>query len=143
MLYSLTISQSNSLSLLFLISRFSQDAIAAESFYSTVRKLDSGDVDSALSVSEHTIEGETRVGGQDHFYLETQGCLAIPKRENGEMEVVSSTQGVEAAQKCVARALNVPNNRIVVKVKRIGGGFGGKETRSTYLSTAVAVAANK
>ncbi len=114
-----------------------------ESYYPTVRRLESGDVDSALSDSDQCLEGVVRVGGQDHFYLETHGCRAVPKGENGEMELVPSTQGVEAAQKSAARALDVPYNRIVAKVKRIGGGFGGKETRSTYISTAVAVAANK
>ena len=109
------------------------------------------------------------VGGQDHFYLETQGCLAIPKGENGEMEIIASTQGLHRTQTLAALALNVPANRIVARVKRIGvcvcvcvcichcvcvsitsltntslgGGFGGKETRSFYLSTAIAVAAHK
>ena len=83
------------------------------------------------------------MGGQDHFYLETQGCLVIPKGEGGEMEIIASTQFVDGIQKCAARALGVPSNLIVAKVKRIGGGFGGKQTRSTYLSTAVAVAADK
>ena len=120
-----------------------QDSIATSSFYSTVRKVETGDVDSDLSSSENTVEGMVHVGGQEHFYLETQGCLVIPKGEGGEMEIIASTQGVEATQKFAARALGVSSNRIVAKVKRIGGGFGGKETRSTYLSTAVAVAADK
>ncbi len=120
-----------------------QDAIAVESYYPTVLRLESGDVDSSFSDSDQCLEGMVRVGGQDHFYLETQGCRVVPKGENGEMEIVSSTQGVEATQRCAARALDVPYNRIVAKVKRIGGGFGGKETRSCYLSTAVTVAANK
>ena len=123
--------------------RNTQDAIAAGSFYSTVRKIETGDVDYALSISEHMLEGVVRVGGQDHFYLETQGCLVIPKGEGGEMEIIASTQGLQRTQKLAARALGVSSSRIVAKVKRIGGGFGGKETRSTYLSTAVAVAANK
>ena len=83
------------------------------------------------------------VGGQDHFYLETQCCLVIPKGEGGEMEIIASTQDLKAIQMCAARALGVPSNRIVAKVKRIGGGFGGKQSRSSYLSTAVAVAADK
>ncbi|XP_064383993.1 xanthine dehydrogenase/oxidase-like isoform X2 [Halichondria panicea] len=120
-----------------------EDAIAVESYYPTVLRLESGDVDSGFSDSDQCLEGMVRVGGQDHFYLETQGCRVVPKGENGEMEIVSSTQGVEATQRCAARALDVPYNRIVAKVKRIGGGFGGKETRSCYLSTAVTVAANK
>ena len=125
--------------------RFSniQDAIATGSFYSDVCKVETGDVDSALSNSELMVEGVVHVGGQEHFYLETQCCLVIPKGEGGEMEIIASTQYLSGTQTSAARALGVSSNRIVAKVKRIGGGFGGKETRSLYLSTAVAVAASK
>ncbi len=117
--------------------------MAAKSFYPTVRRLESGDVDSAFSQSDHTLEGLIRVGGQDHFYLETQGCRVIPRGEGGEIEIVSSTQWIQSVQKYAALALGVAYNKVVAKVKRIGGGFGGKGGRSTYISTAVAVAASK
>ena len=83
-------------------------------------KVEDGDVDKALSESEHVLEGECRVGGQDHFYLETQACLVVPRGENQEMEITSSTQGVATTQTYVTRALGIPRNRIVSKVKRIG-----------------------
>ena len=85
-----------------------------------MRAVANGDVDSALSAAEHRLEGQLHMGGQDHFYLETQGCLAIPKGENGEMEIIASTQGLHSTQMLAALALNVPANRIVARVKRIG-----------------------
>lgn len=120
-----------------------QEAISANSFYQLTPKIECGDVDSAFSSSKHSIEGEIQVGGQEHFYLETQACIAIPKGERGEMEIISATQNLLGTQLGVAKVLGVPSNRIVAKVKRIGGGFGGKEAQSVYLANAAAVAANK
>ena len=97
-----------------------QDAIKANSFYPTERKIEDGNVEVAFASAQHVIEGTSRVGGQDHFYLETQACIAIPKGEDGEMEILASTQGLSDTQKQAASALGVPANRILVKVKRIG-----------------------
>lgn len=83
------------------------------------------------------------MGGQEHFYLETQACLAVPKPEFGEMEVFSSTQNPAETQAYVAKVLGVSANKVNARVKRMGGGFGGKETRSVQLAGIVAVAANK
>uniref|UniRef100_A0A8C4GQJ5 Xanthine oxidase n=1 Tax=Dicentrarchus labrax TaxID=13489 RepID=A0A8C4GQJ5_DICLA len=93
--------------------------------------------------ADHILEGEMHIGGQEHFYLETNVTLAVPRGEDGEMEVFASTQSASKTQSLVAKALGVPANRVVVRVKRMGGGFGGKESRTTVLSTVVAVAANK
>uniref|UniRef100_A0A8C0V8W0 Xanthine dehydrogenase/oxidase n=1 Tax=Cyanistes caeruleus TaxID=156563 RepID=A0A8C0V8W0_CYACU len=87
--------------------------------------------------------GEMYLGGQEHFYLETHCTLAVPKGEDGEMELFVSTQNPMKTQEFAANALGVPSNRVVVRVKRMGGGFGGKETRSTILTSVVAVAAFK
>ena len=89
-----------------------------------------GDVESGFAAADHVLEGEVRMGGQEHFYLETQCCIAVPKGEAQEMEIISSTQNVTKTQFTVASVLRVPANRVVCKVKRMGGGFGGKETRS-------------
>ena len=97
-----------------------QDAIAGNQFYDGVLTISDGDVEAALGEAEHVLEGEARVGGQDHFYLETQACLAVPKGEDGEMEITSSSQGLSFVQRCAAAALGVPWNRIVTKVKRLG-----------------------
>uniref|UniRef100_A0A8B9QN24 Xanthine dehydrogenase/oxidase n=1 Tax=Apteryx owenii TaxID=8824 RepID=A0A8B9QN24_APTOW len=120
-----------------------QEAIEKQSFFKLIRKLNKGDVKKGFEESDHILEGEMYLGGQEHFYLETHCTVAVPKGEDGEMELFVSTQNLMKTQEFVANALGVPSNRIVVRVKRMGGGFGGKETRNTILSTVVAVAAFK
>ncbi|XP_044163721.1 xanthine dehydrogenase/oxidase-like isoform X2 [Acropora millepora] len=121
-----------------------EEAIAAESFLdSTPLCIEKGDLKAGFDESDHLLEGEMRVGGQEHFYLETQASIAVPKGEDGEMELFVSTQNPTLTQLLVARALGVPQNRIVVRTKRMGGGFGGKETRNCPLTSVVAVAATK
>ena len=97
-----------------------QEAIAAGQFFDRVRTIKEGDVDGSLAGAEHTAVGQLRIGGQDHFYMETQASIAVPKGENGEMEIFSSTQYVDSVQKSAAAALGVPANRIVARVKRAG-----------------------
>ena len=120
-----------------------EEAIAAKSFFAFDPKISIGDIAKALTSSDHMIEGEMRTGAQEHFYLETQAVIAIPKGEHGEMDIIASTQNPTKTQMVVAHVLGVPANRIVCKVKRMGGGFGGKETRNVPLSGVAAVAANK
>ncbi|KAL9024182.1 MAG: hypothetical protein Q9196_006704, partial [Gyalolechia fulgens] len=69
-----------------------EEAIARESYFQHYRYINKGNVDKAFEEADHVFTGTTRVGGQEHFYLETQACVAIPKPEDGEMEVWSSTQ---------------------------------------------------
>ena len=97
-----------------------QDAIAAGKFHEVILRTTQGDVQTALSTSHYTFEGSMRSGAQEHFYLETNVCLAIPKGEDGEMEIIASTQHVDGTQMFAAKALGVPDNRIVARVKRIG-----------------------
>ncbi|KAA0711294.1 Xanthine dehydrogenase/oxidase [Triplophysa tibetana] len=120
-----------------------QDAISHNSFYHPVRTIKSGDVAQGFKDSDHILQGEIHIGGQEHFYLETNCTIAVPRGEDGEMELFVSTQSASKTQALVAKALGVPANRVVCRVKRMGGGFGGKESRSTILSTVVAVAAQK
>uniref|UniRef100_A0A8D0DDT3 Xanthine dehydrogenase/oxidase n=1 Tax=Sander lucioperca TaxID=283035 RepID=A0A8D0DDT3_SANLU len=117
--------------------------ICSQSFYQPIRTIESGDLEAGFKQADHILEGEMHIGGQEHFYLETNVTLAVPKGEDGEMELFVSTQSASKTQLLVAKVLGVPANRVVVRVKRMGGGFGGKETRTTVLSTVVAVAANK
>jgi len=119
-----------------------EDAIAKKSFQGPVRRLNVGNVDEAFKTCDYVFEGETFVNGQEHFYLETQTSLCIPG-ETDEMLIWSSTQNPHETQMKVAETLGIPANRIVVKVKRMGGGFGGKETRSIFVAAACAVAAAK
>jgi xanthine dehydrogenase/oxidase len=120
-----------------------EEAIEKDSFFQHYRFIKSGDTEAAFADCDHIFEGITRMGGQEHFYLETQACLVVPKPEDGEMEVFSSTQNPSETQSYVAKVCGVAANKIVSRVKRMGGGFGGKETRSIQLACIVACAANK
>ncbi|TRY88303.1 hypothetical protein DNTS_016695 [Danionella cerebrum] len=120
-----------------------QDAISNKSFFDPVRSISRGDVSQGFKDADHILHGEIHIGGQEQFYLETNCTLAVPRGEDGEMELFVSTQSASKTQALVAKALGVPASRIVCRVKRMGGGFGGKESRSTILSTVVAVAAQK
>ena len=99
-----------------------------------------GDAQSALANAPHRIQGRMRVGGQDHMYLEGQIALAIPG-EDDEMTVFASTQHPSEAQHMVAHALGVPFNAVVMNVRRMGGGFGGKETQMNLFCAVSALAA--
>ena len=95
-------------------------------------------VDSAL----RSVGGSVKVHGQEHFYLETQAAIVIPK-ESEYYEVFASTQNPAEGQHFVARVLGIHEAQVECKVKRLGGGFGGKETRASFLIAALAVAAHK
>ncbi|XP_068222819.1 xanthine dehydrogenase/oxidase [Palaemon carinicauda] len=118
-----------------------QDAIGEKSYYNSYT-INKGDVETVLKRSANVLEGEMHMGGQEHFYLETNAHLAVPKGEDGELELFSSTQNPTEAQKLIANALGVPENRVVVRVKRMGGGFGGKETRTCTISVPLCIAAS-
>uniref|UniRef100_A0A8C5N0W4 Xanthine dehydrogenase/oxidase n=2 Tax=Leptobrachium leishanense TaxID=445787 RepID=A0A8C5N0W4_9ANUR len=120
-----------------------QEAIEKKSFYLPIKKMENGDLQRGFQEADHVHEGEIYIGGQEHFYLETNCAIAVPKGEDGEMEMYVSTQNTTKTQCFAAEALGVTSSRIVVRVKRMGGGFGGKESRSTVVSTAVAIAAHK
>lgn len=120
-------------------------AIAADSYHQTYnRRMARGTpIPTALAESEFTLSGTTYSPSQEHFYLETQACIAVPKLESGEMEIISSTQALTETQHYVAQVTGVPRSRIVAKCKRMGGGFGGKESRTTMLAAVCATAAKK
>ncbi|RKU43313.1 hypothetical protein DL546_002359 [Coniochaeta pulveracea] len=120
-----------------------EEAIEQESFFKYFREIKKGDAEGAFKNSDYVFSGIARMGGQEHFYLETNACIAIPKPEFGEMEIFSSTQNPNEAQAYAARVCNVQANKVVVRVKRLGGGFGGKESRSIQLSSILALAAQK
>ncbi len=100
-----------------------------------------GDVADALAKAQHTIRGTLEVGGQEHFYLEGQAALALPG-EAGDMVVHSSTQHPTEIQHKVADALGVPMHAVRVETRRMGGGFGGKESQGNALAIACAVVAS-
>ena len=87
------------------------------------------------------VEGEMRVGGQEHFYLEPNATLVVPSEGGEELAVYSSTQNPVKTQNFTAAVTGIKAHRIVCRMKRMGGGFGGKETRSVFVGLAAAVAA--
>ncbi|KAA9010430.1 xanthine dehydrogenase molybdopterin binding subunit [Histidinibacterium aquaticum] len=101
-----------------------------------------GDVEEAFSGAPHRLSGRLEVGGQEHFYLEGQAALALPQ-EGGDMVVQSSTQHPTEIQHKVADALGLPMHAVRVETRRMGGGFGGKESQGNALAVACAVAAQK
>ena len=116
-------------------------ALAADSrFEDGPRIWTKGDVDAVLSSSPHRLSGQIEMGGQEHFYLEGQAALALPQ-EGGDMHVHSSTQHPTEIQHKVAEALGVPMHAVRCEVRRMGGGFGGKESQGNALAVACAVAA--
>jgi len=104
-------------------------AIAAQSYLGTPRKLERGDLAAGFAAAKHRIEGVLEIGGQEHFYLESMAAIAVPG-EQGTITVHSSTQHPSEVQAMVAEALGVPFNHVIVICKRMGGGFGGKETQA-------------
>jgi xanthine dehydrogenase/oxidase len=124
------------------------EAIQANSFFTHGKILKKGDAidDKMAGVWEkcdHVFEGVSRIGGQEHFYLETNAALVIPNKEERSFEVWSSTQNTMETQEFVSRVTGVPSNRVNARVKRMGGAFGGKESRSVQLACLLAVAAKK
>ncbi|XP_073816384.1 xanthine dehydrogenase-like [Musca autumnalis] len=101
-----------------------------------------GDVEKAFAEAEHIHEGSCRMGGQEHFYLETQASYAMP-RDSDEIELLSATQHPTEIQKLVAHFLSMPENKVVCRAKRLGGGFGGKETRPYVVALPVALACHR
>ncbi|KAF2141261.1 uncharacterized protein K452DRAFT_318915 [Aplosporella prunicola CBS 121167] len=120
-----------------------EEAIEKGSYFDHYRFIKKGDTDKAFKDADFVFSGIARMGGQEHFYLETMACVAVPKPEDGEMEVFSSTQNPSETQTYVAQVTGVAANKVVTRVKRMGGGFGGKETRSIQLAGIVAAAAKK
>ena len=101
-----------------------------------------GDIEAALGASPHLAKGTFRIGGQEHFYLEGQAAFAIP-REDGEILVHSSTQHPTEVQHVVAKVLGLPDAFVICEVRRMGGGFGGKESQATQWAAIAALAAHK
>ena len=105
-------------------------------------KLERGDVATGFAEAPHRITGRLNVGGQDHMYLEGQISFAIPG-EDDDVVVHCSTQHPSEAQHMVAHVLGVPSNAVTVNVRRMGGGFGGKESQMNLFACVAALAAKK
>jgi xanthine dehydrogenase/oxidase len=132
-----------------------EDAISHNSFYDFSRHtLERGDgtvIEALASMPDSgatpslgdivKVSGTFRSGAQEHFYLETNSTLVIPSESDTNLTVYCSTQAPTKTQTFVASSTGTPASKVVVRMKRMGGGFGGKETRSVFASCAAAVAA--
>ncbi|HET6469864.1 MAG TPA: xanthine dehydrogenase molybdopterin binding subunit [Geminicoccaceae bacterium] len=105
-------------------------------------RMQRGDARAAIAAAPRRLAGRMRIGGQDHFYLEGQVSLAVPG-EDGDVTVYSSTQHPSETQVIVAHALGVPANAVTVECRRMGGGFGGKETQANLFAVVAAIVAKK
>jgi len=112
----------------------------AESYVLPPLKLTRGDFRAAFKAAPHHVEGRLSVGGQEQFYLEGQISYAVPKENHG-MQVWCSTQHPSEMQHVIAHALGIPSHGVNVECRRMGGGFGGKESQSALWAAASALAA--
>ncbi len=119
-----------------------EDAILAESFHSGPFRIKRGDAASAIAASPHRLSGELQIGGQEHFYLETQ-CAIARLDTSGGVIVDSSTQHPSETQEVVARVLGIPRNQVTVECLRMGGAFGGKEVQANPWAAVAALGAWK
>ncbi len=119
-----------------------QDALVAQSFVLPPVYVKRGDAAAALARAQHTLNGTLEVGGQEHFYLEGQVAYVLPLEQN-QWRVYSSTQHPGEVQHWVSHALGIDNHAVTVECRRMGGGFGGKETQAGHLAVWAAIAANK
>ena len=117
-------------------------AIKAKSYLGTVRKMSRGDVDATMRSAPIVFENSLDIGGQEHFYLESQIAIAMPG-ESGQMTIHSSTQHTTEVQTLVAEVLHIPFNHVTVICKRMGGGFGGKETQAAQPAMMAALLAQR
>jgi xanthine dehydrogenase large subunit len=111
----------------------SLDPVAAterEEFVRPTHVQERGDWQATLEQASQQIEGELFIGGQEHFYLEGQACIVLPSEDEGVI-VHTSNQHPSETQKLVAEVLGIPFHAVTVEVRRMGGGFGGKETQAS------------
>ncbi len=119
-----------------------EQALAKQSFIRPPHTMKRGNSKAAIKKAKHQLNGNLAIGGQEHFYLEGQVASVIPT-EDGGMMVYSSSQHPAEVQKLVAEVLAIPFNRVVVDMKRMGGGFGGKETQAAGWACLAAILADK
>ena len=117
-----------------------REALAKGSFHNEPNFIRRGDTENSLSAAPLTLEGEFELGGQEHFYLETNAAWA-ERGEDGSVFVVSSTQHPSEVQQVISHVLHLPANKVVVQMPRMGGGFGGKETQAATPAALAALAA--
>ncbi|MFM2056997.1 MAG: hypothetical protein RLY71_1382 [Pseudomonadota bacterium] len=116
------------------------EAHAKRDYVVAPMQLARGDAHAALAEAPHRLQGEFTLGGQEQFYLEGQISCAVPQ-EDGALKVFCSTQHPSEMQHAVAHALHLAAHKVQVECRRMGGGFGGKESQSALFACCAAVAA--
>ena len=119
-----------------------KDALKKKSFVLKGQTIQRGDPITKIREAAHTLKGEFNTGSQEHFALEGQAAFSIPEEDN-DFKVYSSTQHPSETQQIIAKMLNQKSNTITVVVRRIGGGFGGKETQSFIFAAICTLLAKK
>ncbi len=119
-----------------------EDSLAAQTFVLPEHQLLMGDPDTQIAQAPHQLSGEIYVRGQEHFYLEGQISQVQPT-EDGGMHVISSSQHPSEIQKLVAEVMDLPLHLVVAEVRRMGGGFGGKESQAAPLACMAAIFARR
>ncbi|WP_339906629.1 xanthine dehydrogenase molybdopterin binding subunit, partial [Pseudomonas guineae] len=117
------------------------DALRKKHFVLDSHQHKIGNSSAELATAPRRLQGSLHIGGQEHFYLETQISSVMPT-EDGGMIVYTSTQNATEVQKLVAEVLGVPMHKIVIDMRRMGGGFGGKETQAAGPACLCAVIAH-
>ncbi|XP_060922759.1 aldehyde oxidase 1-like [Limanda limanda] len=120
-----------------------EEAIEKSSFFEPRRMIQIGNVTETFKSVDNIHEGEVRLGAQEHFYMETQSMLVVPVGEETEFNAFVSTQWPTLIQDAIAETLGIPSNRVTCHVKRVGGAFGGKVTKTSILACITSVAAWK
>lgn len=118
------------------------DAHTKQSFVRPTHRFGQGDVEKQMQEATHTATGRLSIGGQEHMYLEGQVSLAIPDEES-RMKIFTSSQHPSEVQKLVAEVLNIKLHHVMVDMRRMGGGFGGKETQAAQWACIAALFASR
>ncbi|KAJ8003640.1 hypothetical protein DPEC_G00150430 [Dallia pectoralis] len=120
-----------------------EEAIEKESYFLPQRTIERGNVTQAFEKVDQVHEGQIRLGGQEHFYMETQSMVVVPTGEDRELNVYLSCQHPTYAQESISETLGIPSNRVTCHIKRVGGAFGGKVNKTSIIACITSVAAWK
>ncbi|MBM3314762.1 hypothetical protein FJY71_02815, partial [candidate division WOR-3 bacterium] len=107
-----------------------EEALARDMLYAPERRIERGEVEAGFAAADLVLEGVIRTPAQEHLYLETQSSRALPA-EGGGIILYCATQSPADVQQLAARTLGIAHKDVTVEVRRVGGGFGGKETNAT------------
>jgi len=118
------------------------EAIRQRQFVGKTYVMEQGDCRAALAAAKHRLQGTLEIGGQDHFYLEGQIALVTPT-DSGEFHCWTSTQHPSEVQHLIARVLGIAEHAVTTEVRRMGGGFGGKESQASLIACIAALLANR